>query len=154
MGGQQNRRLAKKAEKVVLETHGRWLLPTSVDSYADLLNTIQTTGTLVKVSFDSMHGTSSQELKMITDLLEKKRIEFAIAVTESSEAQFLIAKQSCDWIRGDRFVFQLKGTRQVDLIKPAIGVIGVDGILKESLTTKPRFNSLEFKGQSLWAANT
>ena len=61
---------ATHADKVVLETHGRWLMAEDFIPYIGLLEAIKMNGIIVKISFDKMHGLKADELQGITDFLK------------------------------------------------------------------------------------
>lgn len=121
---------------LVLETHSRWLLAENRESYSDLIEAVLEFGIVIKISFDSMHGLKAEQLKDITNLMEEKGIEYLIAVTEKNNKDYISTRQMAYWIETDRFIFQQKATSHNELIKPNIGVIGVDGQLKEGLKSK------------------
>ena len=131
--------LSAVSTSVYLETHGRWLLPKSVRPYKNLINALIENGTTVKLSFDSMHGLSKDDLKTITDILGVNDISFLIAITESNDNAFESARSRCDWIPDSKIIIQHKATSANALVKPRMGVIGVDGRLKTSLNFKSSF---------------
>ena len=128
--------LSRKSRQVYLETHARWLLSKERSRYKELIQTISESKTIVKISFDSMHGMKVSELKEITTFLESVGIRYLVAITEETIEALLAAKASCDWISSDQIVFQFKGKTEQELIKPTVGVINVEGELKKSLTNK------------------
>jgi len=131
--------LSVESTSVYLETHGRWLLPQSVRAYKGLINSLIDNGTTVKLSFDSMHGLSKDDLKTITDILSVNAVKFLIAITESNDNTFELARSRCDWIPDSQIIVQPKATSASALVKPKMGVIGVDGRLKTSLNSKSSF---------------
>lgn len=124
------------SEKVVIETHGRWLLPGSVEEYSKLTREIQSLGVTVKISFDKMHGLSKEELQEITQFLDWNFIPFLIAITEETEQDFEISRNQCAWIPSEKIIFQKKAFSQHDLIQPEIGVVSVKGRLNDGLSVK------------------
>ncbi len=124
------------SKKNYLETHGRWLFN---DDNKDLLDAIAKTGTIVKISHDSMHELSTEDLKKITDLLISKDIEFLIAITENSYNEFLKCRNDIAFVQNEKIVFQQKAQFDHELLKPKIGVISCDGTLKKTLNSKIGF---------------
>ena len=124
------------SEKVIIETHGRWLLPETMEEYSKLIREIQSLGSTVKISFDKMHGLSKDELHQITQLLDWNFIPFLIAITENNEQEFEVARKQCSWIPSEEIIFQKKAFSQNGLIQPRMGVVSVEGKLNNGLSIK------------------
>jgi organic radical activating enzyme len=127
---------SNKSNQVYLETHGRWLLPQNINSNKVLIQTIKEKKIIVKISFDKMHGMNGDELKAITEFLTWNDINFKVAITEESLANYLVTRSHCYWVSEDKIIFQQKVSHEADLIKPNIGTINVRGEIKKSLTHK------------------
>lgn len=127
---------SNKSDQVYLETHGRWLLPQNLHAYRELIQTIKEKNIIVKISFDKMHGMKEAELRKITKFLDQSGIEYRIAITEASLADYLITRELCQWISDEKIIFQQKVTSESELVKPLIGTINVRGELKKALTHK------------------
>lgn len=123
-------------KQVVLETHGRWLLPENRETYSSLIQATVENSVTLKISFDSMHGLKAEQLKQITSFLEKQNSGFVIAITEKTVQEFLETKTLATWIEDSKFIYQEKASSAKDLVKPALGVIGVSGKLKGELKSK------------------
>ena len=128
--------LAQNSEVVYLETHGRWLLANENERHEDLIQSIARNKTIIKISFDSMHGMKETELKEVTDYLDSKSIDFRVAITEYTIEALLSIRSKCDWIASDKIMFQFKASSESELVKPSIGTINIDGNLKQTLTNK------------------
>ena len=133
----------RRSVDVMLETHARWLLPENVGEYSSLVEKIKSLGTIVKISFDKMHGLSVEQLKSITDFLEINHIDYRIAITESSLSEYLVTQSLCSWVSTEKIIFQLKSTTSQGLIRPQIGVINVKGELERNLKSKFFEESIE-----------
>ena len=129
------------AATVVVETHGRWLLPENVASNSELLKAVKTAGATIKLSFDRMHGLRSQQLKIITDFLNENRIRYLVAITELDETQFMNSRRECSWIPNDQIIFQQKTNSNESLSNPPCGVLNVRGQTVKNLNVKKEFGS-------------
>ncbi len=123
-------------KKVVLETHGRWLLPENRETYSFLIQAAIENSITIKISFDSMHGLKAEQLNLMTSFLETQNLDFLIAITEKTVQDFSETKALATWIEDSKFIFQEKATSEKELIKPVLGVIGVSGKLKGELKSK------------------
>lgn len=121
---------------VMLETHGRWLLPENIGNHKELLQAIRDNKIIVKLSFDKMHGMKKEELQRITDFLNWYEIGYRIAITENTLADYIETRALCSWIDEEKIIFQQKAISETDLVKPLIGTINVRGELKKSVTHK------------------
>lgn len=120
---------------VVLETHGRWLLMDTKES-EDLLSSLVKHQVTVKISFDEMHGLDTADLRTITEALEVHRVSYLVAITENTKQEFLRTRSLCSWILDSQIIFQRKVFSQEGLLKPACGVLSVDGNLVGHLHTR------------------
>ena len=135
--------IQKKSRQVMMETHGRWILPQNISSYAKLIATVKELGIIIKVSFDKMHALKKEELKEITEYLGQNGIGYKVAITEETIEEFMETKRLCPWISDEHLIYQAKVKNVDDLIKPSLGVITVKGEYKENLTSKlPSLSSL------------
>ncbi len=125
-----------QSNHVMLETHGRWLLPKNVVKYKELIRTIRNNNIIVKISFDKMHGMKKEELQQITDFLGWNEIDYRIAITESSLTDFIQTRSLCSWIAEEKIIFQQKAKTEHELVKPMIGTINIRGELKRTVTHK------------------
>jgi len=123
--------------EVYIETHGRWIL--NPQGYLGLMQKSAELGTILKLSYDRMHGLSSVELHEITKSLDEKNIKWVVAITESSDSQFLETRSKCQWISDEKIIQQRKAGFQTDLIKPRLGVMSVRGSVSNALTVKKDF---------------
>lgn len=123
------------SKKVCVETHGRWVL----NEAESLTQVSAKLGTILKISFDRMHGLSADELRTITDRLSKVRVEWIVAITEATESEFIKTRELCNWIPNEKIIYQKKASSLHDLIEPRIGVIKLNGNLARTLTTKRDF---------------
>ncbi|MEQ1875932.1 MAG: hypothetical protein ABL958_04750, partial [Bdellovibrionia bacterium] len=131
---------AQYSDKVWLETHGQWILSENAFLYQELIETIANHRTIVKISFDRMHGLSADKLRSITQFLDMQNIDWVVAITEATEVDFLATRGQAYWIEDSRVIFQKKAAFGVDLIKPRVGVIGVDANLKIELSQRNTFS--------------
>ena len=129
----------KHAKTVVLETHGRWLLPKDVAHYKALLPVLMQSNVVIKLSFDQMHGLSVDDLKTITDILGFNNLQYLIAITEPDDASLRSSRARCSWIPDDNIVYQPKAATLKDLTAPPLGVLTVKGSLVRTLTVKQTF---------------
>lgn len=127
---------SNKSDQVFLETHGRWLLPESVANHQELIKVLREKKIIVKLSFDKMHGMKKEELQRITDYLNWHEIEYRVAITETTLADYISSRSLCSFISEDKIIFQQKATSADQLIKPSIGTINVRGEIKRTLTHK------------------
>ena len=125
-----------KGRKVFLETHGRWLLPESINEYKELIKYIRADRIIVKISYDKMHGLSSDDLHRMTDSLEENGIDYRVAITESTLVDHFLTRSLCLWVPDEKIIIQQKANRQEELVKPSIGTINVSGEVQRSLTHK------------------
>jgi organic radical activating enzyme len=132
--------LTKTGARPYLETHGRWLI--DEDDQGLLLRSLVETDTNVKLSFDSMHGTSREELASMIAILHENSIPCSVAITEASSDLFVKVLSSISSLAIEEIYFQTKATTLDALVRPSIGVVGVDGLLKKSLNSK--LESTEF----------
>jgi organic radical activating enzyme len=128
--------IKRHSHEVMLETHGRWLLPENVKPYIELVEAIRSLGVIVKISFDKMHGLKKEDLQKITDFLDWHLIDYRIAITESTIVDFIATKKLCSWVSDEKIIFQPKVKKASDLLVPNIGVIDVAGNFNETLTNK------------------
>lgn len=128
--------IATRAEQVFLETHGRWLIEEDFIPYMGLLEAITKNGVIVKISFDKMHGLKPDELKRITHFLSWHDVEYRIAITESSLAEYMATRSLCHFVEDEKIIFQPKATTESELVKPLTGTINVLGEIKRTLTHK------------------
>jgi len=127
-----------------LETHGRWLLAGSEsDNQQSLLEAMRDTRTVIKISFDQMHGLSPMALREITGVLDRHAIDWCVAITEAREAAFMIARILCDWISDDQIIFQEKVTTAQRLIRPHSAVIRTNGQIASEVSTRIDFQVSE-----------
>lgn len=128
--------LTKFNSKIIMETHGRWLLDKNKTPYIGLLNALSMSGSTVKVSFDSMHGLKVEDLKSITTLLSSSGINYLVAITEKSDQELMTTRQLCSWVPDEKVIFQNKAEKDEDLVKPSVGVINVRAELVATLNSK------------------
>jgi len=132
--------LTKTGARLYLETHGKWLI--DEEDHGLLLRSLIETGTNVKLSFDSMHGTAREELASMIAILHENSIPCSVAITEASSDLFVKVLSSIKSLAIGEIYFQTKATTLEALVRPSIGVVGVDGLLKKSLSSK--LESTEF----------
>ena len=126
--------LSSRSCNPFLETHGRWIL--SEHDRASLLDAIKAYKANVKLSFDSMHGITITEIEKMTSILRAKSIPVSVGITESSEEVFMNTLQELKHLHIEEVYFQPKATSSDFLTRPSIGVVGVNGLLKKTLTSK------------------
>ena len=124
------------AEEVYLETHGHWLLQPS----RSILRTCHDLGTIVKISYDSMHGMSSKQLKECCSILDLQQVSWKVAITEVSEEKFHDMRKNCQWVPEEYVFFQRKVSAKSDLLAPHFGVIDVAGNVMQRPTALPVFS--------------
>jgi organic radical activating enzyme len=129
------------SKAVTVETHGRWLLTESDESYSELLEIIKNSAAAIKLSFDRMHGLKPQQLRTITNFLDENQIRYFIAITESNEAQFIETRSECHWVPNEMIIFQRKTNSIVELSNPHYGVLNIRGQIMNSLNAKAEFHS-------------
>lgn len=128
--------VATRAKEVFLETHARWLMADDFIPYMNLLKAIAENGIIVKISFDKMHGLKAEELQRITHFLKWHDVDFRIAITEASLADYIATRSLCSFVKDEKIIYQPKVTRAEELVKPTVGTINVRGELKATLNHK------------------
>ncbi|HXH76162.1 MAG TPA: hypothetical protein VNJ08_14425 [Bacteriovoracaceae bacterium] len=132
--------IQRHSSQIMLETHGRWLLPEKVSDYQELIEAIRSLSIIVKVSFDKMHKLSTESLNTITDFLEASGIDYRIAITEDSIGEFIVTKTLCSWIDDSKIIFQQKASSVMGLVQPTLGVINTKGEFQASVTSHFSYN--------------
>lgn len=133
--------VAIRAKEVFVETHARWLMEEYFIPYLGLLKAIKDNGTIVKISFDKMHGLKVEELQRIIHFLNWHDVDFRIAITEPTLADYLETRSLCGFIKDEKIIYQPKAASADELVKPTVGTINVRGELKSTLNHK--FNVAE-----------
>ncbi len=129
------------SQQVYLETHGGWIdekTEPAPDSNS-ILSECKRLGTVIKLSFDRMHGLNPERLKKVTHYLTTHSIEWIVAVTEKDLSAFESTTKLYPWISQERILFQRKAAKLSELIRPKLGVINVRGAWSRTLNTLPRF---------------
>lgn len=127
---------SKHCRKLYLETHGRWI---DSEENNQFLKSIANTGTILKISFDSMHGLKNSKLRDITDKLVENTIPFFIAITEVDGDKFLETRKLCHWVSDENIIFQLKASKLEELLQPSLGVLSVSGKISNKLNVRESF---------------
>ncbi len=127
---------ANRADHVYLETHRRWLMAEDFIPYMELLEVIKSSGIIVKISFDEMHGLKANELQRIVHFLNWHDVDYRIAITESNLADFMATRSLCSFVKDERIIYQPKASSADELVMATIGTINVSGDLKKTLTHK------------------
>ncbi len=128
--------VAIRAKEVFLETHARWLMEENFIPYLGLLKAIKDNGTIVKISFDKMHGLKAEELQRITHFLNWHDVDFRIAITEPTLADYMETRSLCGFIKDEKIIYQSMAISADELVKPTVGTINVRGELKATLNHK------------------
>jgi len=129
--------IAAVSKRVYLETHGRWIAAASPGVDRDeLFESLLRTGSVVKISYDRMHGTSSEQLRAATDELDRHGIPYVIAITESSPELLEKTRGTASWVSDAQVIFQVKAVSGAGLLKSTLGVVRRDGALVGNLTHK------------------
>ena len=124
------------SHEIVIETHGRWLLAKNRNLYEELIQTTLDAGIIIKLSYDSMHGLSADDLREITDFLEARGGKYLIAITENTIKEYEAIRSTAMWIEDRKILYQRKAKNVDELIKPRLGVINTKGILSSDLNSK------------------
>lgn len=128
--------VANRTKEVFLETHARWLMEENFIPYMELLKSIVNNGIIVKISFDKMHGLKAEELQRITQFLNWHDVDFRIAITEPTVADYMATRSLCSFIKDEKIIYQPKAASADELVKPNAGTINVRGELKATLNHK------------------
>jgi molybdenum cofactor biosynthesis enzyme MoaA len=128
--------IATRAKQVFLETHARWVIADDFIPYMNLLKVIIDNGIFVKISFDKMHGLKSDELHRIVTFLNWHEVDYRIAITEVTLADYLESRSLCQFVSEDKIIFQQKAISTDELVRPTVGTINVRGELKDTLNHK------------------
>lgn len=131
------------SDEIVVETHGRWLLAKNRSSYEELIQVSLDCKIIIKLSYDSMHGLSAEELREITDYLEARGGKYLIAITENTIKEYEAIRSTAMWIEDGKILYQKKAKSVDELIKPRLGVINTKGILSSSLNSKFTRNDIK-----------
>lgn len=132
---------ASSAKEVFLETHARWLMEENFIPCMELLKSIVDNRIIVKISFDKMHGLKTEELQRIVHFLSWHDVDFRIAITEPTIADYMTTRSLCSFIKNEKIIYQPKAASADELVKPTVGTINVRGELKATLNHK--FNVAE-----------
>lgn len=126
---------SSRSEAIYLETNGDWI----VEAHP-LFQAIRELGVVVKLSVDSMHGSThgSGAIKTAAQLkiLESENILTAVAITEATEADFQRAVDNLLQNYKGQIFKQVKASRASDLVKPTVGVITTTGNFVGSVTSR------------------
>ena len=123
--------ISERSESVYLETNGDWIGKNEV-----LIQELRATSTIVKLSIDSMHGSTPTRVRNHLEILKEAHIQVAVAITEADEDAFeKSASLLPDWFNGE-IIYQKKAVSLNELVAPSIGVINTRGVLKASVTSK------------------
>ena len=101
-----------------------------------LLKSIVDNGIIVKISFDKMHGLKAEELQRITHFLNWHDVDFRIAITEPTLADYMATRSLCNFIKDEKIIYQPKAASADELVKPSVGTINVRGEVKSTLNHK------------------
>jgi hypothetical protein len=127
--------------RLFVETHARWLLPgedAGLDADA-IMATLARRSVTLKISFDSMHETSAAELKELLERLDRRRVNWLIAITEPDDESIATCRASCVWVPDSKIVRQQKAVRASELNTPPLGVMRPDGTILRLLSTRRAF---------------
>lgn len=133
--------ISTRAKNIFLETHARWIIEKSFIPYISLLKSIVDNGIIVKISFDKMHGLKTEELHRIIHFLDWHDVDFRIAITEPTLADYMSTRSLCSFVKDEKIIYQPKATNAEELVMPTVGTINVRGELKATLNHK--FNATE-----------
>jgi MoaA/NifB/PqqE/SkfB family radical SAM enzyme len=122
------------ALNLYLETNGNWIM----GGNESLLDACQRLNVIAKISFDSMHSLKVSDLSQMCDILDRRGVQWMVAITEASEAEFQATRRLCPWVASEKIVFQPKVFDQDSLIRPRLGVIHPNGRIALHLTAKDR----------------
>ena len=125
-----------------VETHGRWILD-ECDERAALLSSLTETRSIVKLSFDRMHGLSATVLQIMTRTIDALGIRFCVAITEPDETSFTAAREACAWIEDDRIIVQKKAGAKDGLVRPKYAVIRPNGRIFSDVSMRPEFKTID-----------
>ena len=129
-------------KQLFVETHGRWALPetqgTGLDVVA-LINALRRPNAFVKVSFDSMHKISPEELERLLAIFDDNRVNWLVAITETDNKQFFEQRDRCSWIPDSKIILQPKALNASQLYTPPLGVIRSGGEHAHLLAMKKSF---------------
>lgn len=114
------------ATTVWVETHARFLLQPS-PLVAEWLRALHHTNAIVKISYDRMHGLKEQQLRVVTEALDRATVRWMIAITEPDHESFARTRAGCAFVPDERVVFQHKVTDHRLLVQPRLGTIDVGG---------------------------
>lgn len=132
------------SSELYLETHGNWIINSrKSEQYTNLIQAISKTKTIVKISFDSMHGTNQNSIREIISSLYQSNISYKVAITEYTLEEFLIQRKLVDWIDDSNIIYQKKALTHEELVKPIYGVIKTNGELSKTLNSKFSKNSYQ-----------
>ena len=124
---------------IYLETHGRWLLSDTPNT--ELLTALAAHHSIVKLSFDRMHGLAADELRDLTRRLSQSGVAWCVAITEQDEAAFSNTRATCSWIDDNRLFYQPKVYSAAALLRAECSVISVSGRLSGGLSVRSEFRS-------------
>ncbi len=128
--------ISTRAKHVYLETNGDW-----IKDGDDLINSVKNSNLIVKLSVDSMHGSSIEETRKRIEKLKRHSIKSMIAVTEEDLTTFeLFIEMHLSDFEGP-ILFQRKAKKIQDILKPRIGVLNTQGQLVNTVSVKSSFLS-------------
>jgi uncharacterized Fe-S cluster-containing radical SAM superfamily protein len=129
-------------KQLFVETHGRWALPETQGTGLDVgavIDALRRPNVCVKVSFDSMHKISPEELERLLEVFDHNRVNWLVAITEADHKQFLEQRNRCTWIPDSKIIFQPKAVNAFQLYAPPLGVVRTGGEHSRVLTAKANF---------------
>lgn len=131
----------RHAHFLFIETHARWALLDARNAIdiSGVLKALNNPNVTVKVSFDSMHRISSEELKNILAVFNDNNVNWLVAITEPDHAALLKQRDRCNWIPDSKIVLQPKALNRDGLYSPPLGVIRTMGDFAHSLSTRSSF---------------
>src|ERR1043165_9147559 len=128
--------------RLYVESHARWALPGRDDTAVDInavMKALTRRNVVLKVSFDSMHETSAAQLKVLLERLDRRHVNWLVAITEPDDERFAAQRMLCDWVPNSKIVRHQKAAHSSELYTPPLGVIRPDGSLLRHLSTRRAF---------------
>ncbi len=118
------------ASTIFLETHGRWIGRNLI-----MLNACRMFKIIVAIAFDAMHELPAGAVRDFCRYLDRESVAWRVVITEESQKAFAATRALCDWCSDEQVVYQQKVARSIQLVRPKLGVVRVDGTIANTLSS-------------------
>lgn len=137
-------RALRFTRQLFIESHAEWVLPRQENAVTDgggVIEALAHRKVVLKISFDSMHDMSAHVLRELLQYLDRRHVNWLVAITELNRERFDERRMLCNWVPDSKIVFHTKAVRSSELYVPPLGTIRPDGKHLGLLSTRKRFDS-------------